>query len=386
MVLLGLDDEDPLKLAPARLSDPSWLQGGVRVLHELAVAAAAAGYETEVRGDFHGPVLGQLCAAAGVHVGTPSEPRRADPEDVVCVPDGIRDPTVFIRVALMKSRPVYLALAPPGLFGWSFAPRWRYVDALDIDEATVGLPAQCRAIDALGFRVWSNAPTTADAFLTAGVPVTVLHEGWCIDVPDEPPKDVDVVTVGANRWVSISRRALEGFRGAWRELPEMGHEQLLRELGRGRVFVHCARIEGHSRLATEARLMGTCCVGLASNRFAAGFDEEAGGALVDRPEDVVGVVERMLADPDDLRRRHGLARAQARSVTDWKLYVQRVGNALAAIESETERPDAPWRDVAEQLAGLERELSDLRARRSVRLGDTINRLLSQRVHPRRNRR
>ena len=230
----------------------------------------------------------------------------------------------------------------------------------------------------------ANAPPTADAFVTAGVPVTVLHEGWCVDTPQEPPKDVDVVTVGANRWVSITRRALEGFGGTCRELPAMRNEQLMTELGRGRVFVHCARIEGHSRLATEARLMGTCCVGLASNRFAVGFDEDAGGALVDRPEDVVGVVERMLADPDELRRRQARARAQARSSTDWKLFVQRVGNALAAIEAETERPDAPWRDVAEQLARGQHELSDLRARRSVRLTDTINRLLSKRVHTRRD--
>ena len=71
VVLLGLDELDPLKLAPARLHDRQSIPGGVRVLHELAVAAAAAGFESEVRGDFHGPVLAGLCAAAGVHVGTP---------------------------------------------------------------------------------------------------------------------------------------------------------------------------------------------------------------------------------------------------------------------------------------------------------------------------
>jgi hypothetical protein len=60
----------------------------------------------------------------------------------VCVPDGLRDPTVFIRVALMRSRSVYIALAPPGLFGWSFTPGWRYVEALDIDVDTVGAPWQ----------------------------------------------------------------------------------------------------------------------------------------------------------------------------------------------------------------------------------------------------
>jgi hypothetical protein len=380
VVLLGLDELDPLQLAEARLHDRQWIPGGVRVLHELAVAAAAAGFESEVRGQVDGTVLAGLCAAARVHVGTPDKPRAAEPEDIVCVPDGIADPTVFIRVALMRSRSVYLAMGPPGLVGWSFTPGWRYIEPLDIDVDTVGLPEQCRAIDALGFRVWANAPPIADAFVAAGVPATILHEGWCVDIPQEPQKDVDVVTVGAaNRWASITRRALEGFSGTWRELPPMRNEQLITELGRGRVFVHCARVEGHSRLASEARLMGTCCVGLASNRFAVGFDEDAGGAVVDRLEDVVGVVERMLADPDELRQRQARARAQARSTTDWKLFVQRVGDALAAIEAETERPDAPWRDLAELLVRRDRDLNDhlalLRARRSVRLADAINRLL-----------
>jgi hypothetical protein len=379
VVVLDLDDLDPLQLARARLHDHPLIPGGVRVMHELAVAAAAAGFESEVRGAVHGPTLAELCAAAGVRVGTPHEPRAADPDDILCVPDGLDDPTLFIRVAMTRSRSVYLAMGPPGLVGWSFVPGWRQVDPLDIDVDTVGLPEQCRAIDVLGFRVWANAPPVADAFVAAGVPATILHEGWCVDRLPEPQKDVDVVTVGENRWASITRRALEGFSGSWRELPPMGHKQLMEELGRGRIFVHCARIEGHSRLATEARLMGTCCVGLSSNRFAVGFDEDAGGAMVDRPENVVGVVERMLADPDELGRRQARARAQARSTTDWSTFVQRVGDALAAIESETERPDAPWRHLGDLLVKRDRDLNDhlalLRARRSVRLADAINKIL-----------
>jgi hypothetical protein len=104
--------------------------------------------------------------------------------------------------------------------------------------------------------------------------------------------------------------------------------------------------------------MGACCVGLASKRFAVGFDEDAGGALVDLLEDVVGVVEPMLADPDELRLRQARARAQARSMTDWRLFVERVGDALSAIEAETERSDAPWRDLAEQLVRRNRDLND----------------------------
>jgi hypothetical protein len=303
VVCIALDECDPLMLAPARLQDPPWITGGVRTMHELAVAAAAAGYETEVRGDFHGDVLAQMAAAAGVTVGTPSEPRAAQPDDVLCVPDGIRDTAFFIRVALMPSTPVYLAFAPPRLFGWSFMPDGRYVDALTIDPVSVGRAEHCRAIDAMGFRVWSNATTTAGAFAAAGVPAMVLHEGWPTSMPTEPEKDVDVVTIGENRWSTITRRALEGFRGSWRELPMMPNAQLVEELGRGRVFVHCARIEGHSRLAIEARLMGTVCVGLASNRFAVGFDEAAGGVMAERIEDIAAAVERILADPEDLPRR-----------------------------------------------------------------------------------
>jgi hypothetical protein len=54
---------------------------------------------------------------------------------------------------------------------------------------------------------------------------------------------------------------------------------------------------------------------------------------------------------------------------------------LAAIEAETERPDAPWRDMGELLVRRDRELNEhlalLHARRSVRLADAINRLLQR---------
>lgn len=379
VVLLALDHRDPLLLAPARLHDPTWIQGGVRELHELAVAAAAAGYEAEVRGDFHGPLLDRLCAAAGVRVRMPDTPRSAEPDDIVCVPDGIPDPTFYLRVALMRSTPVYTALAPPGLFGWSFVPEWRHVDALDIDTASVGLPEHCRVIHSFGFRVWSNASTTAGAFVESGVTATVIGEASPLPIPPEPPKDVDVVTVGANRWASLTRTALDGFRGTWRELPEMPHERLITELGRGHVFVHCSRIEGHSRLGVEARLMGTCCVGLASNRFAVGFDETAGGAKAERIDEVADVVERMLADPEDLKRRQQLARATATENMNWPAFVRRVGDAVAAIEAGSEQSDGPWREVAGLLANRESRLHEMaalvQARRSVRAADWLGRRL-----------
>jgi hypothetical protein len=321
---MGLDATDPFKLTEARLHEPEWITGGVRTLHELAVAAAAAGYDCEVRGDFCGSVLAELAEAAGVRVPTPGEPRSATRDDIVCVPDGLRDPTFFIRVALLPSVPVYFAMAPPGLFGWSFTPGWEYVDAMEIDPMSVGRPEACRAIDALGYRVWSNAATTAGAFHDAGVPATVLHEGWPLPGSPEPVKDVDVVTVGENRWASVNRAALEGFDGTWRELPLLPNDELIVELGRGRVFVHCPVIEGHSRLAIEARRMGTVCVGLSSNRFAVGFDEASGGALVDRVDDVVPMVEQILADPRELEERQARARRSVVAITGWEPYVRRV--------------------------------------------------------------
>jgi hypothetical protein len=350
VVCMDLDRTDPMQLSAARLHDPPWINGGVRTLHELAVAAAAAGYECEVRGDFHGGVLAELAGAAGVRVGAPDEPRAATADDIVCVPDGLRDPTFFIRVALLPSRPVYFAMAPPGLFGWSFTPGWHPVDPMEVDPGSVGRPAHCHAIDALGFRVWSNADTTGAAFRDAGVPATVLHEGWPGSLPAAPVKDVDVVTVGDNRWTSLTRAALEGFGGTWRELPMLPNRELIEELGRGRVFVHCARIEGHSRLALEARRMGTCCVGLSSNRFAVGFDEASGGVLVDELQDVVPAVERLLRDPTELAHRQERARRSVEEIVDWDLYVGRVGAALAAIEAEDDPRDAPWRAVADLLA------------------------------------
>jgi hypothetical protein len=162
----------------------------------------------------------------------------------------------------------------------------------------------------------------------------------------------------------------------------MSHKDLVAELGRGRVFVHCARIEGHSRLGFEARLMGTCCVGLASNRFAVGFDEAAGGALVQQPEDVLAVLQQILSDADNLRSRRGRARAQALSETSWESYVERVGNAIAAVEAEPQRRDVTWRQVAAELAlretKLEQKVAALSGRRSLRTVDALKRLLHSR--------
>jgi hypothetical protein len=72
--------------------------------------------------------------------------------------------------------------------------------------------------------------------------------------------------------------------------------------------------------------------------------------MVEQLDDVADVVERLLADPEDLKRHQALARAQARQHTDWHAFVGRVGDAISAIESEQERPDAPWREVAGLLA------------------------------------
>jgi hypothetical protein len=242
-------------------------------------------------------------------------------------------------------------MAPPGLFGWSFTPGWEYVDALQVDPASVGRPESCRAIHALGYRVWSNADTTAGAFHEAGVPATVLHEGWPLAALDEPIKDVDVVTVGDNRWSQVNRAALEGFRGTWREIPRMPNRELIAELGRGRVLVHCPIVEGHSRIAIEARRMGTCCVGLSSNRFAVGFDEASGGALVDRPEDVVPTVERMLGDEMELAQRQERARRSVTAITDWPAYVRRVGAALADVAAAPDQRDGRQHEVVRRIAG-----------------------------------
>jgi hypothetical protein len=264
------------------------------------------------------------------------------------------------------------------LFGWSFMPDWEYRDALEVEPDSVGRPEHYRAIDGMGYRVWSNASTIGEAFVAAGVPATVLYDGRPRAPEPVPAKDVDVVTIGANRWRTITRRALEGFRGTWRELPEMDNDELMREVGRGQVLVHCPRIEGHSRIAIEARLMGTCCVGLASNRFAVGFDEAFGGFRVDRPEEVPAVLERLLADPAGLRGRQERGRAQAMAMTDWDAYVRRVGEAVSAVESDLDAAKGPWRTIAGELATRERvleaELAAVKARRSVRAADALGRL------------
>ena len=407
IVCLALDENDPSKLSPARLHNFAWTHGGHRELHELAVAAAAAGYQSEVRGDFDRGMLEEMCAAAGAKVGTPDLPSSPEPGDIICVPDGIRDPTFFIRVALMVSTPIFIALAPPGLFGWSFTPGWRYVEALDVDPQSVGQPAHYGGISSLGYEVWTNCNTIAAEFGSAGIEATVLYDGIPTRLPPEPEKDVDVVTLSDNRWAPLTRQALRGFTGTWRELPMMPNSQLIAELGRGRIFVHCARIEGHSRLGFEARLMGTCCVGLSSNRFAIGFDDQAGGAMVERVEDVASRLQEILSNPDELKQRQARARTQAIAETEWDSYVERVSRAIAAAQSKSKRQETPWgrvaadmarqieveRKIAADLAGqleveikcaallrmrnlkLKTKMNVLRNRRSVRVANAVSRLL-----------
>jgi hypothetical protein len=370
VVCIALEEQDPWMLAPARLHEPLWISGGVRSLHETAVAAAAAGYETEVRGDFHGTVLRELSEAAGVHVHTPSQPRRAQPDDLLLVPDGVRDPGFFLRVALMPSTPVYLAFAPPGLFGWSFTPGWEYVDAGEVDPDSVGRSEHYRAIHEMGFAVWSNAHTTGGEFEANGVPVAVVGQATPLPFPESVRKDVDVVTVGDNRWTALTRRALDGFGGTWRELPAMPQDELQRELGRGHVFVHCMRIEGHSRLGSEARRVGTVPVGLASNRFAIGFE------MADSLEAVRPLVESLLADREDLARRQQRARAGAVHEFSWDAYVERVGDAIAASRSE-----GVWRGMAREIhdraGGLEHALENLRARRALRVAEAARKVVTR---------
>ena len=173
-------------------------------------------------------------------------------------------------------------------------------------------------------------------FRSAGVPLTVLHEGWPTQLPAEPPKDVDVVTVGDNRWAAVTRKALEGFGGSWRELPALNNAQLVSEIGRGRVFVHCPRIEGSLTTRRGGASKGTYCVDhcrRTASRSASTTPRVARwrtALRTYRPSSTGSSATACAV-------RQHLARASARAETGWADYVERVGDAIAAVEAEAER-------------------------------------------------
>ena len=365
----------PWHLPASVLDGRAWIAGGERSLYELAFAFASLGHDVELRGNISSPVFRELAAVTDHHpaVGLPS--RRPGQGDVVVLLEGSRDPLEFAAAAFSPARAILLVLAPLGLFGWSFEPGWRPPDPLTVDPSEVGTARQFAAASAFGFELWTNSQATADIVAAAGLECRHIGVGSPLAAPDRVPRRHDVVIVGGNRWGPLARTVVDGIDGSWVATTPGPTTHILRQLGAARLLVHPVRIEGHSRLGIEARIMGTVPLMLASNRFGAGMTRDEGAVVVPTVESMRGAVADLLADRRELEQLSVAATAFAASFVDWDKYRDRVAAALgdepegtpgaAARSAVGDRIDEFFRAYGELEAharGLERDRERLRRR------------------------
>lgn len=301
-------------------------------MYEIAVAIAATGRHVELRGKVDHAEVRRVSEAAGAAPQLPSQPHRPTAGDTVFVPEGAPDPLSFAYLALSSARLIMLLLGPAGLFGWPFVAGWSLAPAVEVALDQVALAEHHRAMVALGFELWSPSPAMARRVQDAGIGCTVLGRGRALGFPSPGPKRYDVATLANNRWAA-SARAVAARLGAsvvHHEIPPGSNEQVLRQLGESRVFVHPLRIEGDSRLGLEARAMGAVPVVLSSNPFSVGLDDASGAVSVDSLDAMAPAVEELLSDPERLEtlRERGLQSAAAE--IDWDSFVARIDRALSS--------------------------------------------------------
>jgi hypothetical protein len=353
-------DHHPWLLPESRFVDRVWIHGGERSLYELAAASAALGYQVELRGELSCTDLDEICAAAGARPATGMAPRRPGPDDVVVVPEGWTEPWAYARVALSPATPVLLLLGLPGLVGWPFVATWSKPDPLLADPARVARPEHFRAMDALGFTLWTNSRRLAEDAVAAGVPCTAIGQGQPVDLPRSSGKTHDVVYVEDNRWGPLSRRVADALADrSCLAIPRSRWPDTIRGLARGRTLILPARLEGAGRIQTEARALGTVPVALSANPYGEGLSEEGGAVLVDTVEEMPGALRSLLGDPERLEELSSRAVRTARRQTDWAGFTERVEAALVALGKEDPGRSARagmGRSVGELLAGRDRQV------------------------------
>jgi hypothetical protein len=353
-VAVCVPEPSPIRweLPPARLHERSDIQGGIRTMHELAVAAAASGRSVEMRGPISRPVLDTLATAAGVGPSLPTRERGLSERDIVVNVEGQDDPLRYARWLLSPARLVLALLAPPGLFGWPFASPWCVEAPTTIALESVARPEHFRAMAALDIDVWTHMVHAHELACGEGARCTLIGSGDPIPpAPPEARKNVPVVYLEANRWRPLAEEVARKMRTPVQMIPQGDHATVMAALAKSRVLIWPARVEGHGRLLWEARARGTVVVGLASNVYATGLDEASGAVAVEDLEQMPAAVESLLEDP---RRLEALSQAgwrSAREQVDWTRYVERVDAAITAIEARPRDPAASARSTFGELLG-----------------------------------
>jgi hypothetical protein len=162
-----------------------------------------------------------------------------------------------------------------------------------------------------------------------------------VPYPERLPKRWDVVTLANNRWAELAGEVLTRLDPAIsrHQIPAGSNDEVLRQLGQGRLLIHPLRIEGDSRIGLEARAMGTVPVVL-KNPFSLGLDEHGGAVPVSSLDEMPAAVVDLLGDPDRLAAYRARALRSAHEQVDWTAYVSRIDAALASAP-----PDDPAREA-----------------------------------------
>ena len=328
LVVIPAGEATDWQLPPAEEQDLTWVPGGHRSLYKMAVAAAAAGHDVEIRG-FYGRSLHEVERAGGGEVRLPREGRVPGPDDVIVVPEGGVGPVLLIRMLLSPARAVMALLAPPGLFGPWILPGFSPPDPLEVDPSDVARPEHFRFLRGIGFELLTNSPEMARRARATGEDCTFFATGQPLPMPEPGERTHDVAFLASNRWAPLSRRVAERVRGRVLEIPESSWTDAIRAMGSARILILPVVVEGRSSIQIEARSVGTIPVGLRSNAFYDGI-EEGGGVLVDSLDDMVEEIHRLLGRPDELAERSGRAIETARRQTAWEPFVEHVAAFLSA--------------------------------------------------------
>jgi hypothetical protein len=350
------------------------ISGGERSLYELATALAALGVDVELRGHINAGILATITDAAGATPTVGLVPRRPEPGEVVVLPEGLPDPDLFLTAHLSGARTVVLTLGPPGLCGWSFQAGWSPPDLTVVDVATVGTPATYQAMANLGFSLWSPAWGVAEAGRRAGVRVSRIGTGTPVPFPDPPAKTFDIAVIEANRWFPVPGATVL-------RVPSKSVYSLSAELGPARILPWPSRVEGMSRIAREARAVGTVPVALSSNPFASPRDHGRGTVLVPDVQGVLRETRRLLDSPDELAQRAKLAARGAREQVDWERYLGRVSAALRQLPAS---PTADARaEFGDEVVEEHRRLFEALRREELEHRGTLDALQKQELEHRR---
>ena len=346
-------------LAASEFVERPFLPGGEHNMYELAFAAAAGGFDVELRGWLDRAAFKRLENGAGVAPRVDLPARAPEPKDFIVMPEGWDDPLAYARLLLSPARLAIFLLAPPGLFGWPFsAPGWARPDPLTVSLDAVGRPEHFRAMHELGITLLSHSPGIVGAAEESGASCVFVGTGRPrAPKPTAEPRSVGVAALTANRWAPLVRKVARELDGLSVDLiDECSNEEVLARLGRARTLLWPSRIEGHATIPWEARSVGCVPVALSTNRFAVGLSEATGAVVVDHVDQLAPTIRTLLAHDSWLVELSKRAIVTAAEEVRWDAYADRVARFLQSVP-----PTGPERGALAGMGAALREWLEARA-------------------------